>query len=317
MSPPTLSIRRAAAEDASRILRCLHAAFEPYRALYTREGFQDTVLDAETLRGRLASMTVLVAAEHERVVGTVAYSVRGSEGHLRGMAVLPERQGSDIAAGPLSRAEADLRGLGCTRLTLDTTEPLRRAIRFYERRGFAPTGRVADFFGMPLHEYARSLAPKTPACDDCRIRPATAGDLAEVLRHRRRMFEEMGYRDPRALETMLAISSGLIGRGLEDGSYRGWLAESADGRVVAGGGIIILAFQPHPMDPRPERAWIVNMFTEPEYQKRGLARRLVQEMIDWSRANGLRHLYLHASETGRPLYESMGFIANNEMRLAL
>jgi GNAT superfamily N-acetyltransferase len=71
------------------------------------------------------------------------------------------------------------------------------------------------------------------------------------------------------------------------------------------------------MDPRPQRAWIVNMFTEPEYQRRGLARRLVREMIDWGRASGLRFLYLHASDAGRPLYESMGFVANNEMRLAL
>jgi len=317
MSPPTLSIRRATPEDAPGILRCLGAAFEPYRSLYTRAGFHDTVLDAETMRARLATMTVLVAAEHDAVVGTVAYALVGQEGHLRGMAVLPERQGSDIAAGLLSRAEADLRALGCARVTLDTTGPLRRATRFYERRGFAPTGRVTDFFGMPLFEYAKSLAPRGPGCEECRVRPATRADLPLVLRHRQRMFEEMGYRDPAALETMLAISDGLIARGLEDGTYLGWLAETPAGRAVAGGGIIILTFQPHPMDPRPQRAWVVNMFTEPEYQRRGLARRLVQEMIDWSRANGLRFLYLHASDAGRPLYESLGFIANNEMRLAL
>ncbi len=318
MAPPTISIRQATIRDAPGILACLLAAFEPYRAQYTPEGFRDTTLDAEALRRRLAAMTVLVAAEHHEVVGTVAYSLEGTEGHLRGMAVRPDRQGSDLAAGLLSRAEADLRARGCTRVTLGTTEPLLRAVRFYRKRGFEPTGRVSDFFGMRLHEYARRLGGGADrGGDECRIRLATPLDLEVVLRHRRRMFEEMGFRDPQALERMLEVSATLLGRGLEDGSYRGWLAEAPDGCVVAGGGVIVLTFQPHPVDPRPQRAWVVNMFTEPEYQRRGLARRLVQEMIDWCRAEGMRYLYLHASDAGRPLYESMGFIANNEMRLAL
>ena len=317
MAPPTLSIRRATAADAGGILDCLRAAFEPFRSQYTPAGFLDTVLSPETLRGRLQAMTVLVAAEHDHVVGTIAYARQGDEGHLRGMAVLPDRQGTDIAASLLSQAEADLRRLGCARITLDTTEPLRRAVRFYLRRGFRPTGRVADFFGMPLHEYGKRLGSASPATDEFRVREATVADLEVVLLHRRRMFEEMGFRDPAALETMLAISEDLLRRGLEDGSYRGWFAETADGRVVAGGGVIVLTFQPHPIDPRPQRAWVVNMFTEPPYQRRGLARLLVQEMVDWSRARGMRYLYLHASDAGRGLYESMGFIANNEMRLAL
>lgn len=317
MAPPTLSIRPATAGDAGPILDCLRAAFEPYRSQYTPAGFLDTVLNPETIRGRLQAMTVLVAAEHEAIVGTIAYSLQGDEGHLRGMAVLPERQGSDIAASLLSRAEADLRRLGCARITLDTTEPLRRAVRFYVKRGFEPTGRVTDFFGMPLHEYAKRLGGKATDADDFRVRAATVADLPVVLEHRRRMFEAMGFRDPAALETMLGISTDLLKRGLEDGTYRGWFATTADGRIVAGGGVIVLTFQPHPIDPRAQRAWVVNMFTEPEYQRRGLARRLVQAMIDWSRAEGMRYLYLHASDAGRSLYESTGFIANNEMRLAL
>jgi hypothetical protein len=42
-------------------------------------------------------------------------------------------------------------------VSLDTTEPLERATQFYEAQGFRRTGRVSDFFGMPLHEYAKAL----------------------------------------------------------------------------------------------------------------------------------------------------------------
>jgi len=150
-----------------------------------------------------------------------------------------------------------------------------------------------------------------------RIRPATALDLEVVLHHRRRMFEDMGFTDPPALDAMLASATPLLRRGLADGTYRGWLAEESGGGIVAGGGVIILEFQSRPDDPRPQRAWVVNMFTEPEHRRRGLARRLMESMLAWCRAEGMRCLYLHASDDGRPLYESMGFTSTNEMRLDL
>lgn len=150
-----------------------------------------------------------------------------------------------------------------------------------------------------------------------RIRPATTQDAEVVLRHRRRMFEDMGHADRQALDAMLAIADPLIRRRLLDGTYRGWLIETPDGVVVAGGGVIILEFQPHPLDPRPQRAWVVNMFTEPEHRRRGLARQLMQAIVAWCRSEGMRFLYLHASDGGRPLYESLGFEPTNEMRLVL
>ncbi len=131
------------------------------------------------------------------------------------------------------------------------------------------------------------------------------------------MFEDMGYRDPQALDVMLAVSTPLLQRGLEDGTYRGWLVEDHQGAIVAGGGVILLQFQPHPMDPRPERAWVVNMFTEPEHRRRRLARLLMDTLIAWCREEGLRFLFLHASDEGKPLYEELGFISTNEMRLEL
>jgi GNAT superfamily N-acetyltransferase len=46
------------------------------------------------------------------------------------MAVRPEWQDRKIALQLLHRAEDDMRVTGCHRITLDTTAPLQRAIRF-------------------------------------------------------------------------------------------------------------------------------------------------------------------------------------------
>jgi len=43
-------------------------------------------------------------------------------------------------------------------VTLDTTAPLAHAIHFYEINGYSATGRIGDFFGMPLYEYAKPLS---------------------------------------------------------------------------------------------------------------------------------------------------------------
>ena len=131
------------------------------------------------------------------------------------------------------------------------------------------------------------------------------------------MFADMGNRMRADLDAMDASSRPLFARALGDGSYRGWLAREHDGRVVAGGGIIMLPYHSSPRDPSPQRAWIVNMYTEPRYRRQGLARRLMDEMIGWCRGQGMTTVYLHASDEGRPLYESLGFTPTNEMRLHL
>jgi predicted N-acetyltransferase YhbS len=154
-----ITIRQATSTDAQDILDCLRIAFEPYRTSYTPGAFTDTVLTLGTLRHRLSSMFVFVAvAEAGDIVGTIACAVMdGGEGHLRGMAVLPEWQGQGTSERLLQTAEAELAARKCSRVTLDTTEPLLRAMRFYERHGYRPSGSITDFFGMPLHEYVKDL----------------------------------------------------------------------------------------------------------------------------------------------------------------
>jgi GNAT superfamily N-acetyltransferase len=154
------AIREATAEDVPGILACLAAAFEPYRPSYTPAAFADTVLDGATLRERLAVMTLLVAVDDSRtVVGTIGYRLMdaGARGHVRGMAVLPDRKGSGLATALMSAVEEALRSKACTRMTLNSVSPLQRAIAFYQRRGFRPTGNERDFFGMRLVEYAMPL----------------------------------------------------------------------------------------------------------------------------------------------------------------
>ncbi len=160
MTASPFTIRHATPNDAPAILDCLRSAFEPYRNSYTPDAYRDTTLTPETIHERLASMSVFVAVTPaEEIVGTIASQVASpGVGHLRGMAVLPTWQGAGVAAQLLTAAEGDLHDRQCSVVTLDTTEPLERATRFYKKHGYRPSGRVSQFFGMPLFEYLKVLS---------------------------------------------------------------------------------------------------------------------------------------------------------------
>lgn len=161
-TPGTFRFRPASGSDVPGLLQCLRRAFEPYRAQYSAGAFLDTTLTEQSARQRLGTMSVLVACDESGTVrGTISWGVESAiSAHVRGMAVDPDVEGSGVAQRLLDLALQQIRGTRRSRVTLDTTLPLRRAIRFYERNGFRPTGRVTDYFGMPLHEYVLDLDPE-------------------------------------------------------------------------------------------------------------------------------------------------------------
>ena len=148
------------------------------------------------------------------------------------------------------------------------------------------------------------------------IRQADRGDVLELVRVRRRMYEDMRYSDAAALEAMSSLTAEYLNRAVADGSFRAWLACDGD-RVIATGAVLITAWPAHPYDLECRRATILNVYTEPGYRRRGIARQILETMISWCKQQGLARLTLHASEDGRRLYESLGFEPSNEMQLNL
>ena len=103
---------------------------------------------------------------------------------------------------------------------------------------------------------------------------------------------------------------------MANGSFRSWLALEGT-RIVGGGAILINPWPSHPYDLECRRATILNVYVYPEFRRQGIARRLMDTMIDWCREEGFAAVYLHASKDGKPLYEKLGFEPTTEMRLKL
>jgi GNAT superfamily N-acetyltransferase len=160
--------------------------------------------------------------------------------------------------------------------------------------------------------------------DNFQIRLATVADLEVISWHRARMFQDMGELPPDLFESFRAQSFATLQRMFGRGEYVGWLAspENEPGQIVAGAGLQLREVPPHPQtNPNGKidivsgrQAIIQNVFTEPEWRRRGLAALLIERIIDWTREQGIDSLVLHASDEGRALYERLGFIATTEMR---
>jgi ribosomal protein S18 acetylase RimI-like enzyme len=144
-------------------------------------------------------------------------------------------------------------------------------------------------------------------------RTATPADAGLVTHHRRRMFVDAGRADNQILDIMARNFEPWVAKAITDGKYIGWLT-SDEGRVVAGAGLMLLDWAPHPLDPRStQRGYLLNVYVEPDYRRKKLASQLIELALAEARRRKIRVVALHSTEEGRRLYESNGFRRTNEM----
>jgi len=149
------------------------------------------------------------------------------------------------------------------------------------------------------------------------IRQAIPADIDTIMHQRRSMFLAMGRKDDADLAESMRTSRDFFSERIANGNYRAWLVEEVSGRVIAGAGVIIFDYHSSPLDPSRRRPMVVNVYTERAHRRKGIARKLLELIIEWCRAEGFNTVLLHASDEGRPLYDSLGFKPTNEMRLIL
>jgi GNAT superfamily N-acetyltransferase len=138
-----------------------------------------------------------------------------------------------------------------------------------------------------------------------RLREATIADIDALARHRTGMFADMGVEYD--VERLDAAFRRWLSTSMPAGVYRAWLVDAGHGALVAGGGITIIPWPPGPQYPGGRIAFVYNVYTEPGWRNRGLARAVMEAIHDWCRQADISSVALNASQFGRPMYESMGY----------
>ncbi len=104
-------------------------------------------------------------------------------------------------------------------------------------------------------------------------------------------------------------------KALQDGTHIAYLIFDGD-KFAGAGGVSFFQVMPTYHNPSGRKAYIMNMYTKPEYRRRGIAFKTLDLLVHDAREKGIRAISLEATDMGRPLYEKYGFVEmRSEMEL--
>ena len=73
-----------------------------------------------------------------------------------------------------------------------------------------------------------------------------------------------------------------------------------------------MEFIPTFSHPTGKRSHLMNVYTAPDYRGQGIARRMVEMLMEEARRRGVTEISLDATASGRPLYRKLGFRDSEE-----
>ena len=154
------------------------------------------------------------------------------------------------------------------------------------------------------------------------VRLAVEADVPVLARQRVTMFRDMAKLAAVLEEPLERASAEYMRAALPRGEYLAWVAEdSANGDIIGGAGVQLRPILPRPregvldLELGPE-AIVLSVYVEPAWRRRGVGEALMRTLLDDLARRDIRRVVLHAADAGRRLYERLGFVPTNEMRLS-
>lgn len=131
----------------------------------------------------------------------------------------------------------------------------------------------------------------------------------EVLKAANRLSDDVD------MEEVEIQSYDYYKKALSDGSHTAYLVFDGN-RFIGAGGISYYRVMPTYHNPSGNKAYIMNMYTNPDYRRLGIATKTLELLVADAKEKGVSTISLEATDMGRPLYEKFGFVKmHDEMEL--
>lgn len=145
---------------------------------------------------------------------------------------------------------------------------------------------------------------------------ATTDDMDELVRTRIIVLRAANkLSDDVDMSLVEQESFAYYKRALESGEHTAYLVYDND-KFIGAGGVSFYQVMPTYHNPNGKKAYIMNMYTAPEYRRQGIAFHTLDLLVKDAKEQGVLQIVLEATDMGRPLYEKYGFVKmEDEMEL--
>lgn len=104
-------------------------------------------------------------------------------------------------------------------------------------------------------------------------------------------------------------------RAIETKEHIGYLVYDRN-VFIGAGGVSFYHVMPTYHNPSGRKAYIMNMYTAPEYRRQGIAYKTLDLLVKEAKEKGIFQIALEATDMGRSLYKKYGFVPmKDEMEL--
>lgn len=150
------------------------------------------------------------------------------------------------------------------------------------------------------------------------IRAANPQEDSFIAEHFYQMWRDNNVPEALIEANWREIVLQFIDRARRDLNYKAWVAE-VDGQVIGSVSCQLFAgLYPNALKPEYRKyGYLWGVYVEPPYRGQGIAKELTGMATAYLKSLGCTQAILHASPSGKPLYEGLGFTVGNEMRLNL
>lgn len=145
---------------------------------------------------------------------------------------------------------------------------------------------------------------------------ATQEDIEELVRTRMIVLRAANQLSDEAdMSVVEQESYAYYKRALETGEHIAYLVYD-NGTFIGAGGVSFYQVMPTYHNSSGKKAYIMNMYTSPEYRRQGIAFHTLDLLVRDAKEQGVSQIALEATKMGRPLYEKYGFVKmQDEMEL--
>lgn len=137
-------------------------------------------------------------------------------------------------------------------------------------------------------------------------RKLTPSDLDTFIRMRITQLKEEGATEDIDLEPAL---KDYYNRHLSDGTFVSWLALDGE-KIIGTSGMSFVEKPPYFSCPTGRIGLLSSMYTDPGYRRMGIAKELLDRVINEAREYGCGAVHITASDMGVKLYTAYGFVHN-------